>query len=133
MSCLKTKRAVFFITFVAWFVFWRYCKLKILRSDEYRLDLHPPDAGTTDSVETWGSACTQTVAGLVRVCAGKREQAGKAGSCGTCPPGTPMPRAAHVSRGGDRQGCVLPTPIRGKRDGDGGCPDALPGVIRGSH
>lgn len=26
MSCLKTKRAVFFITFVAWFVSWRCCR-----------------------------------------------------------------------------------------------------------
>lgn len=56
MSCLKTKRAVFFITFVAWFVFWRYCTWKILRSMEYRLGLRPPAAGPADSAQTWGSA-----------------------------------------------------------------------------
>lgn len=133
MSCLKTKRAVFFITFVAWFVFWRCCKWKILRSDEYRLDLRLPDAGTTDSAETRGSARAETVAGSVPPCTGEREQAGKAGTCGTCPPGTPVPRAARVSRGEDRQGRVLPTPVCAKGDGDGGCPDAFAGVIRGSH
>lgn len=100
--------------------FWHYCELKILWSDVYRLDLHPPDAGTPDPVETWGSAQSRWVG-----------RGGRRG--GTCPPAAQVPRATHVSRGGDRQGHVPPTPIHGKRDGDRGCPGAFPGVTRESH
>lgn len=51
-----------------------------------------------------GSARRGAEAGWVRVCAG--------GSCRTCLPGAAVPRASSL---------------------DGGCPDAFPGVVRGSR
>lgn len=57
MSCLKTKKLYFLLVLWLWFVFRRCRRWKILRSDEYGLDLLPPDAGTTGSAGTRGLSC----------------------------------------------------------------------------
>lgn len=121
MSCLKTKRAVFFITFVPWFVSWCYCKLK----------KHFGQMRTG-----WIFPCLVQVPWYPYRGVGVSMQEGgdRVGACLCRQEGAVGP-ACGVSQGGDRQGQghVLPTPVHGKRDGHGGCPDAFPGAIRGSH
>lgn len=82
MSCLKTKRAVFFITFVAWFVSWCYCKLK----------KHFGQMRTG-----WIFPCLVLVPWYP--CSGAGDRVGKS----VCGQGGAVGPACDVSQGGDRQ------------------------------
>lgn len=88
MSCLKTKRAVFFITFVAWFVSWRCCRSE------------------NDSEKSAGGIwcrnsrlCGDLGVGLSRGRCGREG----AGSCGCAHQSS---RAAPVSQEGPSRGCA---------------------------
>lgn len=121
MSCLKTKRAVFFITFVAWFVSWRCCRW------ENDGEMSAGRIFTRLMLEfqaLWGLG-GRLGQGSVR--AGGNRKGRELWDVPTSAPGLPL-----WARMGPA-GAELPTSIRGKRDGDEGCPDALPGVIRWSH
>lgn len=119
MSCLKTKRAVFFITFVAWFVSWRCCRLEN--------DGEMSAGGIFARLMLEFQALWRLGGRLAQrsVRAGGGREGRELWDLPTGAPGLPLWAWMGPA------GAVLPTSIRGKRDG--GCPDALPGAIRGSH
>lgn len=110
MSCLKTKRAVFFITFVAWFVSWHCCRLEN--------DGEMSAGGIFARLMLEFQALWRLGGRLAQVgwVGAGRKGAGKAGSCGTC---LPVLQGCPCEPGWAWQGLCYRHPSAGRGTGTG--------------